>query len=141
MSKSGLIVVVEDDGDDKEIFESIVREIDINNKIEWFSETQSAFHFLKTSKENIFLIFSDINLPGQSGIEFKRAIDADTALRKKCIPFVFLSTQPSRKDILEAYTQMTVQGFFTKGSNYNEMKAMLKYIFAYWKYSSHPDSQ
>jgi CheY-like chemotaxis protein len=141
MPKAGLIVVVEDDTDDTEIFESIVRELDIENEIKWFSETRTAFTFLKETKENIFLIFSDINLPGNTGIEFKRAIDADPDLRRKSIPFVFLSTQASQKDINEAYTKMTVQGFFTKGNNYNDMKAMLKYIFAYWKYSQLPDFQ
>jgi len=139
MPASGLIVVIEDDSDDQEIFEMIVTELDINNKIKWFSEAQSAFQFLKETNENIFIIFSDINLPGHNGIEFKRAIDADPDLRKKSIPFVFLSTQASQKDVNEAYTQMTVQGFFTKGSNYNEMKAVLKYIFAYWKFSRHPN--
>lgn len=141
MPKTGLIIVVEDDSDDTEIFESIVRELDIENEIKWFSETRSAFAFLKETQENIFLIFSDINLPGGTGIEFKRAIDADADLRKKSIPFVFLSTQASQMDINEAYTKMTVQGFFTKGNNYNEMKAMLKYIFAYWRFSQLPNFQ
>lgn len=141
MSKSGLIIIVEDDGDDKDIFESIVRELDIDNKIQWFGETKSAFQFLKNTTENIFIIFSDINLPGNTGIEFKRALDQDPELRKKSIPFVFLSTQASQKDVDEAFTKMTVQGFFTKGNNYNDMKAVLKYIFAYWKHSKHPNCQ
>jgi two-component SAPR family response regulator len=141
MSSSGTIIIIEDDTDDKEIFESILGELDIDNKVEWFEETKSAFNFLKTTKENIFMIFSDINLPGDTGIEFKRDIDADTELRKRGIPFVFLSTQPSQNDINEAYPKMNVQGFFKKANTYNDMKAMLKYIFAYWKFSMHPNLQ
>jgi len=138
MSSSGTIIIVEDDTDDREILESIIVELDISNKVKWFEETKSAFAFLKNSKENIFMIFSDINLPGHSGLEFKRAIDADVELRSKSIPFVFLSTDPSQRDVNEAYPLMNVQGFFKKGKTYNDMKAMLKYIFAYWKFSIHP---
>lgn len=138
MSSSGTIVLIEDDTDDREIFESILAELDINNKIECFAETKSAFTFLKTSEDNIFMIFSDINLPGDTGLDLKRDIDADTQLRSKSIPFVFLSAQPSQDDINEAYPKMNVQGIFKKGNTYNDMKAMLKYIFAYWKFSITP---
>ena len=140
MSKSGPIIIIEDDADDKEIFESIVRDLNINNEIVWFIEAKSAFSFLKTTNKKVFLIFCDINLPGKNGIEFKRDIDNDPELRKKGIPFVFLSTQANQNDINEAYLKMTVQGFFKKGNNYNEMKAMLKNIFEYWKNSLHPNT-
>src|SRR5690606_33332163 len=112
MSKSGPIVIIEDDADDKEIFESIVRDLNLRNEIVWFTETKSAFSFLKATDKKVFLIFCDINLPGKNGIEFKREIDADPKLRKKSIPFVFLSTQASQRDINEAFITITVQGFF-----------------------------
>lgn len=140
MSKSGPIVIVEDDADDKEIFESIVRDLNLKNEIVWFIEAKNAFSFLKETDKKVFLIFCDINLPGKDGIEFKGEIDADPELRKKSIPFVFLSTQASKHDIEVAYIKMTVQGFFKKGNNYNEMKSMLKTIFEYWKNSLHPNT-
>ena len=136
-----MIVIIEDDIDDEEIFESIIREIGIENEIKWFTESDSAFEFLKTTKEKIFLIFSDINLPGMNGIEFKRKIDSDPELRRKSIPFVFLSTQATQRDVNEAYTELTVQGFFKKGSSYSEIRDMLKNIFEYWRTSKHPNSQ
>src|SRR5690606_16626462 len=101
MSKSGPIVIVEDDADDKEIFESIVRDLNLKNEIVWLTETKNALSFLKTTDKKVFLIFCDINLPGKNGIELKREIHADLELRKKSIPFVFLSTQASRSDIEE----------------------------------------
>lgn len=140
MSKSGPIIIIEDDADDKEIFESIVKDLNIKNEIIWFIETKSAFSFLKNTGKKVFLIFCDINLPGKNGIEFKRDIDADMELRKKSIPFVFLSTQASQNDIEEAYINLTVQGFFKKGNDYNQMKIMLKNIFEYWKSSLHPNT-
>lgn len=140
MIQKGLIITIEDDPDDKEIFEAIVRELGIDNEIKWFTETKSAFHFLKDTDQKIFLIFSDINLPGNDGISFKKDIDADPLLRKKSIPFVFLSTTGSQMAIEKVYTEMTVQGFFVKGTDYEKMKNTLNTIFQYWLESKHPNS-
>ena len=140
MAKSGLIILIEDDPDDKEIFESITRELGISNEILAFSTTTMAFDFLKTTRKDIFLIFSDINLPDRNGVEFKRRIDDDPELRQKSIPFVFLSTVADPRDVTEAYTKMTVQGFFKKPSSYSELKMTLENIYTYWKNSKHPNS-
>ncbi|WP_339924489.1 response regulator [uncultured Cyclobacterium sp.] len=140
MSKSGTIVIVEDDRDDVEIFESIVRDLNIQNKIEWFAEAESAYKYLSTTSDKMFLIFSDINMPGKNGLEFKREIDATPELRKKSIPFVFFSTAASQKNIDEAYLNLTIQGFFVKGSNYDELKKLLKNIFEYWMHCKHPNA-
>lgn len=140
MSKSGPILIVEDDTDDKDLFEDIVRELGIQNKIEWFPETKSAFEFLNTTSESVFVIFCDINMPGKNGLEFKHDIDGSPKLRKKGIPFIFLSTQAGQPDVNKAYCEMTVQGFFKKGTRYNDMKAMIKSIFDYWSTSNHPNT-
>ncbi|MEH6681808.1 MAG: response regulator [Sediminicola sp.] len=140
MSRAGVIVAIEDDIDDQEILESIVRELQVNNPIKWFPDTKSAFTYLLTTQDDIFLIFCDINLPGKNGLQFKKEIDANKELRKKSIPFVFLSTFAYQSDVAEAYTEMTVQGFFKKGTNYQEMKAMIATIFEYWKMSQHPNT-
>ena len=140
MQISGLILIIEDDPDDYELFESLVRELGISNDIKWFPNAVKGFEFLKSTDLKTFVIFCDINLPGLNGIEFKRQIDEDPELRKKSIPFVFLSTNASQSAVNEAFTQMTVQGFFKKESNYNLMKSVLKTIFEYWIYSKHPNA-
>ena len=140
MSKSGPIVLVEDDQDDKEIFETILEDLNIKNKFVWFRESESAFDYLSTTSESVFLIFCDINMPGFTGLEFKRNIDGDPELRKKSIPFVFFSTFASQKAIDEAYIKMTIQGFFEKPSKYDEVKTLIKLILDYWKYCKHPNS-
>lgn len=57
------------------------------------------------------IILCDINLPGQTGLQFKKQIDNDDELRQQSIPFVFISTNASREPVTEAYTKMTVQVF------------------------------
>jgi len=140
MSKSGPIIIVEDDRDDKEIFEEITRDIGIRNEIIWFTEPLEAFKFIKETSKSVFLIFSDINLPSVSGLEFKRKIDDDPELRSKSIPFVFFSTTASPQDIDYAYKSLTVQGFFKKLNNYNEMKTLLDNIYTYWMNCKHPNT-
>lgn len=139
MSKPGPVITIEDDPDDMVILEDILKELNIPNKLIWFTKSTEAFHYLKTTQEQPFLIFCDVNLPQQIGIEFKRQIDNDPELRKKSIPFVFFSTLIDQRAINEAYTKMTVQGFFQKSSNYTKLKETIRIIFDYWFLCKHPN--
>lgn len=139
MSKKGPIVIIEDDKDDKEIFVEIIRDLGYTNEVEWFDDAKSAFNYLCTTEESPFLIFSDINLPGSTGLELKRTIDQTPELRRKSIPFVFFSTTTSQEDVNYAYLHMTVQGFFKKGNNFSEMRTLIKTIFDYWSACKHPN--
>jgi len=138
--KSGPIVIIEDDADDREILQDILQDIHIRNKLVWFPRADEAFSYLKTSGESPFIILCDINLPGQNGIEFKRQLDADPQLRTKSIPFIFYSTAVNQEAVNEAYTRMTVQGFFQKGNNYEEMKKDIQLILDYWNVCQHPNT-
>jgi CheY-like chemotaxis protein len=137
--KNGPIVMIEDDEDDILIFREIVKELGIENEIKWFSNTNSAFSYLIATDDKIFVIFCDINLPGKNGLDFKRDIDCNPELRRKSIPFIFYSTVARLNDINEAYTKMTVQGFFKKGNSHDEIKDTLKSIFDYWMLCKHPN--
>jgi CheY-like chemotaxis protein len=140
MAKSGPIVVIEDDTDDQGILKDVLKELKVENELIWFAKADDAFTYLKTSSQQPFLIFSDVNLPGQNGIEFKRRIDADPALRKKSIPFVFYSTYVDQQAVNTAYTEMTVQGFFQKNDSYSEIKTNIKLIIDYWLACRHPNT-
>jgi len=141
MSKSGALILIEDDTDDRIFLEKIFKSIGLKNEVIWFSNTEDAFGFLCTTIKSIFLIFSDINLPGESGLDFKRKVDRDPKLRKKSIPFIFYSTSANQQDVNEAFTQMTIQGFFKKENNIEDTTEMLKAIFAYWSLCRHPNTQ
>ena len=140
MAKSGPIIIIEDDLDDKQLMEDIFSEIKIRNEIKWFTKADPAFDYLKTTSDKPFLIFCDVNLPGKNGIEFKRRIDEDKQLRAKSIPFVFFTTTTEQSSVNEAYIKMTVQGFFRKTNTYAQMKDLLKLITDYWKVCVHPNT-
>src|SRR4051812_44259852 len=141
MAKHGPIMIVEDDEDDVDLFRQVIAELKFINKIIWFNDCEEAFSYLKTTTDQPFIIISDVNLPKQSGLEFKRRIDTDIMLRRKSIPFIFYSTWISQPTIDEAYTELTVQGMFQKPSGFSEIKSQIKLMFDYWRVCKHPNIQ
>lgn len=139
MSKTGPILIIEDDKEDKEILEEVLRDLNVKNPIIWMENTSEAYNYLCNVKESMFIIFCDINMPGKNGLELKLKIDENEELRKKSIPFIFYSTSANQKDVNDAYSKMTIQGFFQKGSDYNEMKKVIKLILDYWNLCKQPN--
>lgn len=140
MSKKGNILIIEDDIDDKELLEELIIEIGVVNNIVWKLNGAEALSYLCTTTDPMFIFFSDINMPIMNGLELKRKIEADPVLRKKSIPFIFYSTTANLETVVEAYTDLTIQGFFKKGSDYNRTKAVVKTIIEYWKDCVHPNT-
>jgi len=95
--ESGPIIIIEDDEDDRDIIEEVLKELKIPNPTVFFTGCIEAYEYLQTHNNQPFIIFCDINLPDLSGIEFKRQIDAHKELRQKSIPFVFFSTSADKK--------------------------------------------
>lgn len=141
MAKTGPIVLIEDDIDDKDLFIEILKELKVPNAVVWYTRTEDAFDYLRSTKDQPFLIFSDVNLPRQNGIEFKRQLDSDPELRKKSIPFIFYSTSVAQKVVNEAYTKMTVQGFFQKANSYEEIRNNIRLVIEYWTACKHPNTE
>ncbi len=137
---SGPIVIIEDDEDDKDIIQDVLKELTIPNKIVWFTKCTEAFKYLKAQTEQPFVILSDVNLPGQNGRDFKKQIDNDEELKKKSIPFVFFTTAADKNYVNEAYIELTVQGYFQKANSYQETKNIIRAILEYWKYCKHPNA-
>ena len=137
---SGPIIIIEDDNDDKDIMNEVLKELNISNKIVWFKKCTDAVNYIKKTVEQPFVIACDINLPGLSGTECKQQIDTDEKLRVRCIPFVFLSTSVDKKTVNTVYTVMNIQRYFQKSSNYHQIKHTIKTILEYWKICKHPDS-
>lgn len=140
MAKTGPIVLIEDDEDDIELFREAMRENEIENSFIIFPGGPEALEYLTTTLDQPFLIICDVNLPRQNGIEFKTAIDSNPVLRKKSIPFIFYSTYVAQYAVNEAFSNLTVQGFFQKNDSYSEFKKIMKIIVEYWSLCRHPNN-
>jgi CheY-like chemotaxis protein len=139
MSKIGPIILVDDDHDDCELILASLQQLNIENRFICFSNGFDALDHLKMGGEVPFIILSDINMPGMDGMEFRRQIEADETLKRKSIPFIFLTTTAGPQAIKEAY-ELSVQGFFEKGSNLQYLRQLLQEIYNYWQRCKHPNS-
>lgn len=140
MASNGPIVVVEDDKDDQEIMAELLKKLRPDHKVIFFGNTHDAFQYLKYTSDNPFIILSDVNLPIQNGLEFKRQIDNDPELRRKSIPFIFLSTSVNQQSVIEAFTKMSTQGFFKKPGTMAEFNQLMNRILDYWSDCKHPNA-
>jgi CheY-like chemotaxis protein len=137
-NRIGPIIIIEDDIDDQEDLKEVFQGLNAPNELKFFDNCNDAYRYLETTHDKPFLIFSDINLPGMSGAELKKKINENAALRRKSIPFVFLTTTSNHNAVLDAYESIA-QGFFTKPNNMESLKQMIEMILNYWKISKHPD--
>ena len=74
-----------------------------------------------------------------NGLELKRKIDNDPYLRLKSIPFVFYSTSVRQEQVIEAYSELTIQGFFKKENDITDARNTITTIIEYWKLCRHPN--
>jgi CheY-like chemotaxis protein len=132
----GPIVIVEDDSDDQEIYSEAIRGVGVSNEMRFFADGQSALDYLATTSEQPFIILSDVNMPGMNGLTFKERIQSNDYLRKKGIPFVFISTNASAPSVRRAH-ELSVQGYFEKPNSMQGIKSMLKVLFDYWELCRH----
>lgn len=140
MAANGPIIVIEDDRDDQEIMAELLKRLRPDNKLIFFNNAPEAYTYLKTTSESPFIILSDMNLPVQNGLEFKRQLDSDPVLRRKSIPFIFLSTSVNQQSVNEAFGKMSTQGFFKKPGTMAEFNQLMSRILDYWSDCRHPNA-
>ncbi|MFN8288380.1 MAG: response regulator [Chitinophagales bacterium] len=138
--KQGPIILIEDDEDDALLFKEALEDLRVPNLLRHFKVCPDAWEYLITTREKPFIIFCDINLPLQNGLDFKAQLDENLYLRQKSIPFVFYTTTSNQNDINHAYQAMVVQGFFIKPSEFQRVKQTLSAIMQYWAICKHPNS-
>ena len=138
MEHHGPIIFIDDDADDQFILKPILEKIAPDSEIIFFTDGQQAIDYLKSTKERPFLIISEVSLQAMSGLELRRQIEKESALRKRAIPFIFL-TYPVYKHLVEEAYDLTIQGFFEKKTNMQEMEVQLQAIIDYWSNCLHPN--
>jgi CheY-like chemotaxis protein len=140
MSKNGPIIIVDDDPDDQHFLLEVGKRLNVRNKFKVFLNSSDVLSYLRTTKDQPFVIFCDVNMPEQSGFELRKEILSDPKLQDKSIPFIFFSTSSRAKDVERAY-KLTVQGYFVKPYSLDEVEKTMKTILDYWTLCKHPHSE
>jgi len=138
MNKNGAIIIVEDDSDDQEMFGEIFKDLNYKNEIIFFSDGQEALAYLTAENSEPFIVFSDINMPKLNGIELRKQIHENEDIRLKTIPYLFFTTSAAQEAIIDAYSK-SIQGFFIKPTNFQDLKELIKIIVEYWKKCESPN--
>lgn len=138
MNKGGPIIIIEDDLDDQEILTDVFNDLEYKNEIIFFADGEAALEYLVATEVKPFIIFSDINMPKLNGMELREKIHQNEDLRLKSIPYLFFSTTAEQKHVIDAYSK-SVQGFFVKPADYNEIKKIIKSIVSYWELCVSPN--
>jgi len=131
MNKEGVIIVIEDDADDQQLFAEVFKNLQVKNEILFFNNGESALEYLEGPDIEPFLIISDINLPRLNGFELRERVFTNKELSKKCIPYVFFTTSVSRESVINAYA-FSAQGFFIKAVSFKVFEEDIKVIIDYW---------
>ena len=132
----GPVVIVDADERSRELYADVIKAIDVHNEIRFFEIAQELLDYLYTTDERPFIILSEVNLPGMSGLEMKEVIFTNDFLRDKGIPFVFISANTSAEAVSKAH-KLNVQGYFEKPRDPAYVEQLMVRIFEYWEFCKH----
>jgi CheY-like chemotaxis protein len=134
---SGKFIFIDDDLDEHDLFRMSAETLGVGDQVKSFTSAGDALEYLKETRDEIFVIISDLNMPMMDGLELKRFIDATPELKVKAIPFFFHSNSGTAAEIRAAYAQ-NIQGYLRKATDINETTESLKRIIALWTDCVHP---
>jgi CheY-like chemotaxis protein len=120
------------------MFTEVFKELDYKNKIIFFNDGQEALAYLTAKTSEPFIVFSDINMPKLSGVELRKQIHENEDIRLKTIPYLFFTTSAAQEAVIDAYSK-SIQGFFIKPSNFQDLKSTMKTIVEYWQKCESPN--
>ena len=89
-------------------------------------------------------VVAAVDVPGfdrsaMDGFALRDKIKMDAKLQLRCIPYLFFSTAVSQNAVIKAYS-LSVQGFFIKQTNFEEIKKTISVIMEYWKRCVSPNN-
>jgi len=133
------ILIVEDNPADRLLIQLAFKQAKVENELVMANSGEEAVKILKRRDFKPFIIISDVQMTGMSGFDLKDTIDNDKALKKKCIPFIFMSSSVLDREVQKAF-DMHAHGYFPK-QDFEDQTKVINLITNYWKESEHPKSK
>ncbi|MDP2311429.1 MAG: response regulator [Pseudomonadota bacterium] len=136
MNRPGLILLAEDDPDDRILLEHAFRTVGVVSELVFVEDGEELMDYLRGRGRHTGgpgmrpdLILLDLNMPRKDGREALAEIKQDPRLRQ--IPVVVLTTSNAAQDIRNAY-DLGANSFITKPVSFDELARMLATVDAYW---------
>ena len=137
--RGGPIIIIDDDEDDRALLVNSVGSTSFANQLRIFKNGADALTYLAETTDQPFIILCDIKMPRMDGLELQEAISKNERLRKKSIPFVFVTGSADKAEVERAYYR-SVQGFFTKPTSVEEWHDLIEMVLRYWAACRHPNA-
>ncbi|MFD2520577.1 response regulator [Emticicia soli] len=117
------ILLIDDDEDDQEIFQSAVQQISTSVQYKYLNSAREALQKLSSGEVSPEVIFLDLNMPLMSGQEFLGQIKQNELL--STIPVIIFSTSsdPTTKELTK---HLGAHDFITKPSDFDQLVDLLK---------------
>ncbi len=125
------IIFVDDDEDDRQIFQEGFSQAGCNGKFIQFGSGNQLLEFLQTNSSDEFplLILLDLNMPGTDGREVLRQLK--TTPEWIHIPVVVFTTSTHERDRKMAY-ELGANCFVSKPAGYQEVLDVTRSIAELW---------
>ena len=134
--KPGVILLAEDDSDDRLLIQDAMSECQWNGDLRFVENGEELLDYLlrrgKYQGSNAprpGLILLDLNMPRKDGREALREIKADAELRQ--IPVVVLSTSKADTDVDGLY-RLGANSFISKPVHFDALVAVIRILAQYW---------
>lgn len=115
-------LLIDDDIDDKELFEEVVEELSPGTELVYFDNGEKALDHLQATPNLPDRIFLDINLPMISGWEVLKKIRASERLAGLQVVIFTTSSNNRERNIAN---DLGADGFLTKPNDFRELKRCL----------------
>jgi CheY-like chemotaxis protein len=135
--RSVVILVADDDADDRFLMQEALRENRLANNINFVQNGEELLDYLfrrgafasPESSPTPGLILLDLNMPKLDGREALKEIKSNSALRH--IPVVVLTTSKAEEDIFKTY-QLGVNSFISKPVTFDGLVKITRDLGKYW---------
>jgi CheY-like chemotaxis protein len=136
-TKKTIIIMAEDDEDDRVIIQDALQEAGITVPVTCVENGEELMDLLLHRHQNsgdygdlkpVFILL-DLNMPRMDGREALKRIKEDTRLKK--IPVIVFTTSDSPEDIELAYS-LGASSFITKPFSFHSIVDIMKTIKKYW---------
>jgi CheY-like chemotaxis protein len=135
--ESIIILMADDDADDRFLAQDAFREARLLNELRFVCDGEELLDYLcrrgqyadplKSPRPGLILL--DLNMPRKDGREALEEIKSDPDLRR--IPVVVLTTSQSEEDVLRSYN-IGVAGYVKKPVEFEGLVQVMKIIGKYW---------
>ena len=136
-AKSVLILIADDDEDDRMFTKEAFEENYLLNEIRFVNDGVELIDYLKRRDKDTNpadsprpgIILLDLNMPKMDGREALKEIKSDPLLRS--IPVVVLTTSKAEQDVLQTY-DLGVNCFITKPVAFSDFIEVTRMLGHYW---------